>query len=127
MDRKKLRELGIERRKAVLGAEYVDKSIASADELYKPFLDTLHETCWGAIWGDDRISPREHSLVNLGMIAALNRMHEWEIHLRGALRNGVTKDEIAAVINQITVYAGMPCGVECMRIARKVFDELEAQ
>ena len=122
MDRK-LWETGLAKRKATLGAEYVDKSMAAADDFSRPFQDILNEYCWGLVWGDERLPPRTRSMLNLGMLACLNRMHEWELHLRGALRNGVTKDELQAILHQIAVYAGVPVGVECMRIARKVFAE----
>lgn len=122
---KKRRETGIAKRKAVLGHEYVEKAMASADDFNRPFQDILNEYCWGMVWGDERLSAREHSLLNLGILAAMNRMHEWELHLRGAIRNGLTRDELQAVLHQIAVYAGVPVGVECFRIARKVFDENE--
>jgi 4-carboxymuconolactone decarboxylase len=77
------------------------------------------------IWSDERLPKKTRSMLNLVMLACLNRMHEWELHLRGALRNGVTKDEIQAIIHQIAVYAGVPLGVECFRAARKVFAEIE--
>jgi 4-carboxymuconolactone decarboxylase len=122
---KKIWETGLAKRKAVLGAEYVDKAYASADDFNKPFQDMLTEYCWGNIWGDERIPAKTRSMINLGMIAALNRMEEWELHLRGALRNGVTRDEIQSILHQISVYAGMPAGVECFRIARRVFAEID--
>ena len=122
---KKIWETGLAKRKAVLGAEYVDKAYASADEFNKPFQDMLTEYCWGNIWGDERIPPKTRSMINLSMIAALNRMEEWELHLRGALRNGVSRDEIQSILHQIAVYCGMPAGVECFRIARRVFAEID--
>ena len=118
---------GLEQRKAVLGAEYVEKSLASADDFNQEFQELLTEYCWGACWGDDTLDRKQRSLLNLGMIAALNRMHEWELHLKGALRNGWTHDEIRAVLLQIAVYCGMPTGVECFRIARRVFAEMDEQ
>ena len=118
---------GLDARKAVLGAEYVDKSLASADDFNQEFQELLTEYCWGACWGDDTLDRKQRSLLNLGMIAALNRMHEWELHLKGALRNGWTRDEIRAVLLQIAVYCGMPTGVECFRIARRVFAEMDEQ
>lgn len=124
MDRK-IWETGLAKRKMVLGDDYVDKALASADDFNRPFQDMLNEYCWGAIWGDERIPAKTRSMINLGMIAALNRMDEWEIHLRGAIRNGVSKDEIQSVLHQIAVYAGMPAGVACFRIARRVFAEVE--
>ncbi len=122
---KKLWETGLAKRREVLGEEYVDRNMKNVDEFNRPFQDILNEYCWGNVWGDERLSKREHSLINLGMIAGLNRMHEWELHLRGAIRNGITKDEIQAVLHQIAVYAGAPAGVECFRIARKVFAEMD--
>ena len=122
MDRK-LWEKGLEARKSTLGAEYVDKSLATADDFNKPFQDMLNEFCWGAIWGDPTLPPKTRSILNLGMLAALGRMHEWELHLNGALNNGVTKDELRAVLHQIAIYSGFPAGVECFRIARKVLAE----
>jgi 4-carboxymuconolactone decarboxylase len=126
MDRK-LWDTGLARRKSVLGAEYVDETMASADDFNRPFQDLLNEYCWGTVWGDERIPAKTRSMVNLGLIAGLNRMAEWELHLRGAMRNGVTKDEIQSILHQIAIYAGMPAGVECFRIARKVFNELETK
>jgi 4-carboxymuconolactone decarboxylase len=122
---RKLWETGLAKRKAVLGTEYVDKTMSSADDFNSPFQDMLNEYCWGTIWGDERIPGRTRSMINLGLLAALNRMAEWELHLRGAIRNGVTKAEIQSILHQIAVYAGVPAGVECFRIARKVFAELE--
>ena len=124
---KKLWEAGLAKRKEVLGADYVEKSYATADDFNRPFQDMITEYAWGGIWGDERLSKREHSLINLGMLAGLNRMHEWELHFRGAIRNGITKDEMQAILHQITVYCGAPAGVECFRIARQVFAEMESR
>ncbi len=126
MDRK-LWETGLAKRREVLGDEYVDRNMKNVDDFNKPFQDILNEYCWGTVWGDERLTKREHSLINLGMIAGLNRMHEWELHLRGALRNGITRDEIQAVLHQIAAYCGAPAGVECFRIARRVFAELDGK
>ncbi len=125
MDRK-LWETGLAARKKTLGAEYVDKSLSTADEFNSEFQDMLNEFCWGKVWGDDRIQPKIRSMMNLTMLAALGRMHEWELHLNGALNNGVTKDELKAILHQIAIYAGFPAGVECFRIARKVLAERDA-
>jgi 4-carboxymuconolactone decarboxylase len=121
---KALWEKGLAKRKAVLGAEYVEKSLSSATDFNRPFQDMLNEYCWGGVWGDERIPPKTRSMMNLTMIAALNRMEEWELHMKGAIRNGVTQDEMQAILHQIAVYAGMPAGVECFRIARKVYAEM---
>ncbi len=118
-------EKGLAKRKAVLGADYVEKSLAAADDFSRPFQEMLTEYCWGFAWGDDTLDPKTRSMLNLAMIAALNRMHEWELHLRGALQNGVSKDEIRSILHQVSIYCGVPVGVECFRIAKRVFAEQE--
>jgi 4-carboxymuconolactone decarboxylase len=123
---KALRDKGLAVRKAVLGEEYVAKSAASADAFNRPFQEILNEYCWGLVWGDERLPRKTRSMLNLVMLACLNRMQEWELHLEGALRNGVSKDEVQAIIHQIAIYAGVPLGVECFRAARKVFAKHEA-
>ena len=123
---KDLFEKGLARRRSVLGAEYVDKSFAQADEFNGPFQELVTEYCWGYVWGDDRLDARVRSMLNLTMLAALNRMPEWELHLRGAVTNGVTKDEVQAILHQVAIYCGVPAGVECFRIAKRVYGELEA-
>lgn len=122
---KALRDKGLGIRKAVLGEEYVTKAAAAADDFNGPFQEILNEYCWGLVWGDERLPPKTRSMLNLVMLACLNRMHEWELHLKGALRNGVSKEEVQAIIHQIAIYAGVPLGVECFRAARKVFAEVE--
>lgn len=117
---------GLEVRSAVLGEEYVKNTLHSADDFNREFQELLTEYCWGVCWGDDTLDRKRRSLLNLGMIAALNRMHEWEVHFRGAITNGLTKEELKAILHQITIYCGAPVGVECFRIARKVFAEMEA-
>lgn len=120
---KKLHELGLARRKATLGADYVNMTETKADDFNRPFLDFVTEYCWGFGWGDDRLDAKTRSMLNLTMIAALNRMEEWELHFRGAIRNGVSEGELQAIIHQIGIYCGIPAGVSCMRIARKVLAE----
>lgn len=118
-------ERGLAARKAVLGEEYVEANLAAADDFNREFQEVVTEFCWGFAWGDDTLTYRERSMINLGMIAALGRMHEWELHLRGAIGNGVGKDEIRTILHQITAYCGVPAGVECFRIARRVLADLE--
>lgn len=120
-----LRDRGLAVRKRVLGAAYVEKSLAGGDAFSAPFQEWLNEHCWGVAWTDERLSPKTRSMLNLALLAGINRMHEWELHLKGALNNGVTRDEVQAIIQHLAVYAGAPVGVECMRIARKVFAELD--
>ncbi len=116
---------GLAARKSVLGAEYVERALANADDFAKPFQEMLTEFCWGGCWGDDTLTYKQRSLLNLGMLAALGRMHEWGLHFRGALKNGLSKDELQAVLTQISVYCGVPAGVECHRIAKEIFAETE--
>ena len=120
-------ERGLAARKAVLGDEYVERAIAEADEFNRGFQDLLTEFAWGTTWANDTLSYRERSLVNLGMIAGLNRMEEFELHFRAAIRNGLTKPELETILHQIAIYAGMPAGVSCFRIANKVFAELDEE
>ncbi len=118
-------ERGLAARKAVLGAEYVEVNLAGADDFNREFQEVVTEFCWGLAWADDALTFRERSMINLGMIAALGRMHEWELHFRGALTNGLTRTELRSVLHQITAYCGVPAGVECFRIARKVLAEAD--
>ncbi len=120
-------EAGLAKRKQVLGEEYVENALHQADDFSRPFQELLTEFCWGACWGDERIEPKTRSMMKLTMIAALNRMHEWELHLRGAVRNGVTRDEIQAILHIIAAYCGFPTAVECLRITKRVFAELDAE
>ncbi len=124
MDKERF-EKGLAMRKSVLGAEYVERSLANASEFSRDFQELLTEYCWGAAWGDDTLDKKTRSMLNVTMIAALNRMHEWELHFRGALKNGVSRDELKAIITQIAIYCGVPTAVECHRIANRVFAELD--
>ena len=124
MDKERF-DKGLAIRRDVLGADYVDRSLAGASDFSRGFQELLTEYCWGAVWGNDTLSRKQRSMLNVAMIAALNRMHEWELHLRGALRNGVSREELAAIIDQIAIYCGVPVAVECHRIAKKVFAELD--
>ena len=124
---KKLWEAGLAARKKTLGAAYVEKSMTTVDDFNSEWQDMLNEFCWGKVWGDDRIPPKTRSMMNLTMLAALGRMHEWELHLNGALNNGVTTEELKAILHQIGIYAGFPAGVECFRIAKKVLAERAAK
>ena len=119
-------ESGLAKRKSVLGTDYVEKTLEKADDFSRPFQEMMTEFCWGFGWGDETLDPKTRSMLNLTMIAALNRMHEWELHFRGAIINGVTRQELRAVLHQIAIYAGIPAGVECFRIAKRVFAELDA-
>ena len=122
MDKDRL-EIGLEKRRAVLGTDYVNDVMANADDFTLPFQEAMTEWCWGFGWGDETLPPKTRSMLNLTMLAALNRMHEWELHLKGAVTNGVTKDEIRAILHQIAIYCGVPAGVECFRIAKRVLED----
>lgn len=114
---------GMAMRRKVLGDEHVDRSIANIDDFNRKFHDLLTEFAWGAVWGDDDLKPRDRSLLNLGMIACLGRMHEFETHCRGALRNGLTPKELFAALRQVAIYCGFPAAVEAHRVAKKVLAE----
>jgi 4-carboxymuconolactone decarboxylase len=124
---KELQEAGEKRRRAVLGDAYVDRVLKNADEFSRPLQDLLNEYCWGLCWTDDALDPKQRSILNLGMLAALGRMHEFELHFRGAIRNGLTESEVRAALIQIAVYCGVPAGVECFRSAAKVRAEIAAE
>ncbi len=113
-------ESGLEQRKATLGAEYVEANLAKADQFSMPFQKAMTEWCWGFGWGDEAIDAKTRSMMNLSMIGALGKMHEWELHLNGAINNGVSLEEIRAIIHVVAIYCGVPQGVECFRIARPV-------
>jgi len=116
-------EKGLAKRKATLGADYVQNNLDSADDFSLPFQEAMTAWCWGFGWGDEVIDVKTRSMMNLSMIGALGKMHEWELHLKGAITNGVSKEEIRAIIHVIAIYCGVPQGVECFRIARKVLEE----
>ncbi len=119
-------ERGLDIRKAVLGAAYVEKSLDAADDFNRDFQNLVTEYCWGAGWGRTALSLRDKSLLNLVMLGALNRSTEFKLHLKGALTNGCSRDEIKDTLIQLAIYAGIPAGVEAFRLAREVFAEIEA-
>jgi 4-carboxymuconolactone decarboxylase len=116
---------GREIRAAVLGEAYVNAATTDADEFNKPFQDLVTEYCWGAVWGRDELPLKTRSMLNLAMISVLNRPEELRTHIRGALTNGVTRDEIREVFMQVAIYAGVPAAVDSFRIARQTFAELD--
>jgi 4-carboxymuconolactone decarboxylase len=119
-------ERGLAIRKAVLGKEYVERSLASADDFSRPMQELSTEYCWGRIWSRPGLERRDRSLINLAMIAALNRPHELKLHVKAALTNGVTREEIREVFLQVAVYCGIPAGIDSVRIARELFAEIDA-
>jgi 4-carboxymuconolactone decarboxylase len=117
-------EKGLSIRRAVLGAEYVDNAINTADDFNRPLQELVTQYCWGEIWGRPGLDRKTRSLINLAMISALNRPHEVKAHIKGALNNGLTKDDIKEVFLQVAIYCGVPAAVDSFRIAREVFKEL---
>ncbi len=118
---KAMYERGLAIRTAVLGSEYVEGAMKNADEFSRPMQDLLNEYCWGSIWGREGLPRKTRSMLNLAMLSILNRQHELKSHLRGAINNGVTKEEIAEVFLQVAVYGGVPAAVEAFRTAREFF------
>ena len=122
---KEVFEKGLNIRRQVLGAEFVDKAFATADDFNRPMQELVTQYCWGEIWGRPGLDKKTRSLLNLAMLSALNRPHEIKVHVKGALVNGVTKDEIMEVFLQVAIYCGVPAAVDSFRIAREVFKEQE--
>lgn len=116
---------GLKNRREVLGAEYVDNAIASADDFSRPLQELVTEYCWGAVWDRPGLDRKTRSIINLAMLTALNRPHELKLHIKGALNNGLSKAEIAEVLLQTAVYCGVPAAVDSFRSAREVFAQLE--
>ena len=121
--RQELFDSGLEIRRLVLGDEYVDASINNADDFNRPFQELVTEYCWGTVWSRPDLPLKTRSLLNLAMLTALNRPHELELHIRGALNNGATKDEIREVFLQAAIYCGVPAALSSFTIARKIFAE----
>jgi 4-carboxymuconolactone decarboxylase len=117
-------EKGLAIRRQTLGAEFVDNAIATADDFNRPLQELVTQYCWGEIWGRPGLDRKTRSIINLAMISALNRPHEVKMHVKGAINNGVTKDEIKEVFLQVAIYCGVPAGVDSFRIAREVFKEM---
>ena len=122
---KELFDKGFKIRREVLGAEYVDKAFAAATDFDKPLQEMTTETCWGYIWGREGLPRRDRSVINLAMISVLNRPHELKTHVKAALRNGLSKQEIAEIFLQVGCYAGIPAAVDSFRLAKEAFAEFE--
>jgi 4-carboxymuconolactone decarboxylase len=116
---------GLKLRKQVLGADYVDRSMASADEFSRPMQELSTEYCWGYVWTRPGLTLRDRSLLNIGMISALNRPHELKLHVKAALTNGLTREEIREALLQVAVYCGVPAGIDSVRVAREAFAEVD--
>jgi len=118
-------ERGLQIRKDVLGVEYVENSLKTADDFNRPMQELSTEYCWGYVWGREGLPRKTRSMLNLAMISALNRPHELKIHVKGALKNGVTRDEIREILMQVAIYCGVPAGMDSFRIAREAFKEID--
>jgi len=118
-------EKGLATRRAVLGAEYVDNSLKNADEFNLPMQELVTEYCWNEIWNRPGLDRKTRSFLNLAMLTALNRPHELKLHVRGAINNGLTKDEIREVFLQAAIYCGVPAAIDAFRTAKDVFKELD--
>ena len=114
---------GLKTRREVLGTEYVDAAIANADDFNREMQELVTQYCWGDVWNRPGLPRRTRSLLNLAMLTALNRPHELKLHVRGALNNGVTPDEIKEVFLQAAIYCGVPAAIDSFRVAREVFKE----
>lgn len=117
-------EKGLSIRREVLGADYVEKALKNADDFSRPLQELVTQYCWGEIWGRPAFDRKTRSIINLAMISALNRPHEVKAHVKGALNNGLTKDDIKEVFLQVAIYCGIPAGVDSFRAAQEVFKEL---
>jgi 4-carboxymuconolactone decarboxylase len=116
---------GLEIRKAVLGKEFVENALKNADEFSMPLQELVTEYCWGAVWGREQLPRKIRSMLNLAMISTLNRPHELKMHVQGAIRNGVSREEIREVLLQVAIYAGVPAAVDSFRIAREALKEMD--
>lgn len=126
MDRERY-ERGLRIRSDVLGEQYVNRALADADEFTRPLQDLVTEYCWGAVWGREELPRKTRSMLNLAMIAVLNRPNELRMHIKAALTNGVTREEIREVFLQVAIYAGVAAAVDSFRIAREAFAELDRE
>ena len=127
MDNNDRFDKGFENRKEVLGAAHVEKSWAAADDFNRPMQKLVTEYCWGEIWGDETLPFKTRSIVNLAMLTAMSQHHELSVHVKGALRNGVTKEEIRAVLMQASVYCGVPLALAAFRVASEAIKAYETE
>ncbi len=117
---------GLENRKKVLGAAFVEKALGSADDFTRPIQKLVTEYCWGEVWGDPTLPFKTRSLINIGMLTAMSQHHELGSHVKGALRNGVTPEEIRAVLMQTAIYCGVPLALAAFRVASEAMKAYEA-
>ncbi|MDY7577699.1 4-carboxymuconolactone decarboxylase [Herbaspirillum sp. RTI4] len=117
-------DIGLQTRREVLGAEYVDASIKNADDFNLPMQELVTQYCWGDIWNRPGLDRRTRSFLNLAMLTALNRPHEVKLHVRGAINNGLSKEDIQEVFLQAAIYCGVPAAIDSFKIAKEVFKEM---
>jgi len=117
-------ERGLKTRREVLGADYVDASIKSADDFNRPMQELVTQYCWNEIWNRPGLDRRTRSIINLSLLTALNRPHELKLHVRAAFNNGLTKDDIREVFMQTAIYCGVPAAIDSFRSAKEVFKEM---
>lgn len=122
---KELFDKGLKTRREVLGPEYVDNAIKNADEFNQDMQELVTQYCWGDVWNRPGLDRRTRSFLNLAMLCALNRPHELKLHVRGAINNGLTKEEIKEVFLQVAIYCGVPAAIDGFRVAKETFKELE--
>ncbi len=115
---------GLATRRAVLGADYVDNSIKNADDFNLPMQELVTEYCWNEVWNRPGLDRKTRSMLNLAMLTALNRPHELKLHVRGAINNGVTKEEIKEVLLQTAIYCGVPAAIDSFRNAKEILKEM---
>lgn len=121
---KELFDKGLKTRREVLGAEYVDNAIKNADDFNADMQELVTQYCWGDVWNRPGLDRRTRSFLNLAMLCALNRPHELKLHVRGAINNGLTKEEIKEVFLQVAIYCGVPAAIDGFRVAKETFKEL---
>lgn len=116
-------QAGLEVRRKVLGAEYVDRALAQAEDFSRPLQEYVTECCWGGVWTRPGLTLKERSMITLAALAALGRTHEVKLHVRGALNNGLTREQIREVLLHVAAYAGVPAAVDAFRAAQEAFQE----
>ncbi|HET6870808.1 MAG TPA: 4-carboxymuconolactone decarboxylase [Solirubrobacteraceae bacterium] len=124
MGEKTKREIGLQTRREVLGAEHVDRSLAQATDFARPMQELVTEYCWGEVWARPGLDRKVRSLLNIAMLTALGRQHELEVHVRGAVTNGVTAAEIQEALLQSAIYCGVPAAMEATRTAEAALTAL---
>lgn len=120
-------EKGLKTRREVLGGEYVDRSVGAATDFNWPMQQLVTEYCWDEVWNRPGLDRRSRSILNLGMISALNRPHELKLHVRGALNNGLSREEIQEILLQVAIYCGVPAAIDSFRVAQSAFDEIDGK